>query len=135
MVKLRSFQNKSCGNYFSNNLFFECKGMLTLRHGNGSTVEGNYFFGNDISSTGGVRIIGENHKVYNNYFEKLRGTNFRSAICIVRGKENSLLNEYFQVKNAQILFNTMVDCSQSFSVNYNSDNSLYYASYWNHYCK
>ena len=118
--EIETISNKSCGNYFSNNVFFECHGMLTLRHGNFATVEGNYFFGNKISSSGGVRIIGENHKVYNNYFEKLGGSGFRSAICMVRGKLNSLPNEYFQVKNALVAFNTMVDCNTSFTINYNS---------------
>ena len=121
--EIETISNKSCGNFFSNNVFFECKGMLTLRHGNFATVEGNYFFGNGISNSGGVRIIGENHKVYNNYFEKLRGTDYRSGICIVRGKLNSLANEYFQVKNALVAFNTFVDCSQAFSINYNSSSS------------
>ena len=118
--EIEIISNKSCGNLFTNNLFFECRGMLTLRHGNASTVEGNYFFGNGISGSGGVRIIGESHKVYNNYFDKLRGTDSRSAICMMRGKLNSLANEYFQVKNALVTFNTIVDCSQSFSINYNS---------------
>jgi len=112
--------NKSCGNYYSNNIFVRCKGTLTLRHGNNCTVDGNYFIGNGIPGTGGVRIIGENHKVYNNYFQDLKGTDFRAAICMVRGKENSAPNEYFQVKNAVVAFNTMVDCSQSFSINYNN---------------
>ena len=112
--------NKSCGNYYSNNIFVGCKGTLTLRHGNNCIVDGNYFIGNGISNTGGVRIIGENHKVYNNYFEDLKGTDFRSAICMVRGKENSVPNEYFQVKNALVAFNTMINCSQSFSINYNN---------------
>jgi len=118
--EIEIISNKSCGNLYSNNLFWECHGMLTLRHGNGCIVEGNYFFGNGISGSGGVRIIGENHKVYNNYFDKLRGTDARSAICMVRGKLNSLANEYFQVKNAVVTFNTIVDCTQSFSINYNS---------------
>jgi poly(beta-D-mannuronate) lyase len=121
--EIEVISNKSGGNYYSNNIFYECKGMLTLRHGNNCTVDGNYFIGNGVSNTGGVRIIGENHKVYNNYFENLSGTNFRSAICMVRGKENSALNEYFQVKNALVGFNTMVNCSQSFSINYNSSST------------
>lgn len=116
--------NKSCGNLYNNNLFMECKGMLTLRHGNSCTVSGNYFFGNGISETGGVRIIGENHKVYNNYFENLRGTNYRAALCIVRGKENSALSEYFQVKNALVAYNTFVNCTQTFCINYNSSSTL-----------
>ncbi len=121
--EIETISNKSCGNYFSNNVFFECQGMLTLRHGNYATVDGNYFFGNKISASGGVRIIGENHKVYNNYFEKLGGSGYRSAICIVRGKLNSLANEYFQVKNALVAFNTMVDCSNAFTINYNGTSS------------
>jgi len=68
--EIEIISNKSCGNLYFNNLFLECVGMLTLRHGNNCTVEGNYFLGNGLSSTGGVRIIGENHKVFNNYFEK-----------------------------------------------------------------
>lgn len=122
--EIEIISNKSCGNYYSNNIFYECSGMLTLRHGNDCIVEGNYFFGNGVSGSGGVRIIGENHMVYNNYFENLAGNNYRSAICLVRGKENSALNEYFQVKNALVVFNTIVNCTQSFSVNYNSSSSL-----------
>lgn len=121
--EIEIISNKSGGNYYSNNIFYECSGMLTLRHGNDCVVEGNYFFGNNVSGSGGVRVIGENHMVYNNYFENLAGNNYRSAICLVRGKENSALNEYFQVKNALVAFNTMVNCKQSFSVNYNSNSS------------
>lgn len=122
--EIEVISNKSCGNVYSNNLFLECKGMLTLRHGNNCIVEGNYFLGNGEADTGGVRIIGENHQVYNNYFENLKGSGYRAALCMVRGKQNSALNEYFQVKNALVAFNTMVNCYQSFSINYNSSTSL-----------
>lgn len=115
--------SKSCGNIYSNNMFLECKGTLTLRHGNDCTVEGNYFFGNGVSSSGGVRIMGENHKVYNNYFDNLKGTSVRAALCIVKGKPNSALNEVFQVKNATVAFNTFVNCTQSFYLNHSSSSS------------
>jgi poly(beta-D-mannuronate) lyase len=121
--EIETISNKSCGNLYTNNLFFECKGMLTLRHGNGCTVEGNYFFGNGVSESGGVRIIGESHTVVNNYFDNLRGTGYRAALCVVRGKENSALNEYFQVKNATVIFNTFVNCSLAFNINYNSSST------------
>jgi poly(beta-D-mannuronate) lyase len=114
--EMETISNKSCGNLYTNNLFIECQGTLTLRHGNNCTVAGNYFFGNGVTSTGGVRIIGENHKVYNNYFENLVGTEFRSALSMVPGVENSPLNQYFQVKNALVAFNTMVDCKASFYI-------------------
>jgi len=122
--EMETISNKSCGNIYTSNVFYECAGTLTLRHGNGCTVEGNYFFGNGISETGGVRIVGEDHKVYNNYFENLRGTDYRAALCMVRGKENPALNEYYQVKNAVVIFNTMVNCKQAFSINYNSSSSV-----------
>jgi len=118
--EIEIISNKSCGNIYSNNVFYECRGMLTLRHGNDCTVEGNYFFGNGVASSGGVRIIGEDHKVYNNYFDNLRGTNFRAALSILRGRENSALNDYFQVKNAFVAFNTFVNCTQAFSINHSS---------------
>jgi poly(beta-D-mannuronate) lyase len=121
--EIEIISNKSCGNLYSNNVFFECRGMLTLRHGNDCTVEGNYFFGNKVSSSGGVRIIGEEHKVYNNYFQDLMGNNFRAALCMVRGKENSVLNDYFQVKNALVVFNTFVNCYEAFCINYNSSST------------
>ena len=122
--EIEIISNKSCGNLYTNNLFFECHGMLTLRHGNFATVEGNYFFGNGVSESGGVRIIGENHKVYNNYFENLKGTDYRAGLCIVRGKLNSAASEYFQVKNAIVEFNTFVNCAQAFRINYNSSSTL-----------
>ena len=78
--------NKSCGNVYRRNLFVECQGSLTLRHGNNCTVTGNYFVGNGMSGTGGIRLIGEGHVVERNYLEGLAGSGYRSAICLVRGQ-------------------------------------------------
>lgn len=111
---------KSCGNTYSGNLFEESKGTLTLRHGNGCIVENNIFLGNDIESTGGVRIIGENHIVRNNYFERLNSVGYLSALCIVRGQENPALAGYFTVKNAEVSGNTFVDCNLAMHLNYGS---------------
>ena len=109
--------NKSGSNKYYNNTFRDYQGTLTLRHGNNTEVFGNYFFGNNNAFSGGVRIIGEDHKVYNNYFEGLRyrkpggaGSNTTGALNITNGKPDSALNEYYQVKNVQVVNNTMVDC-------------------------
>ena len=109
--------NKCGSNKYYNNTFRDYQGTLTLRHGNTTEVFNNYFFGNNNSFSGGVRVIGEDHKVYNNYFEGLRyrkpsgaGSNTTGAINITNGKPGSALNEYYQVKNVQIVNNTMVDC-------------------------
>lgn len=118
--EIETISNKSCGNIYRNNTFRTCAGSLTLRHGNNCTVEGNIFLGNGKAATGGVRIIGEGHTVTNNYFQDLNSNNYRAGICIVRGKENSDLNEYFQVKNAVVTGNTFVNCKEAFSINYHS---------------
>jgi poly(beta-D-mannuronate) lyase len=81
-----------------------------LRHGNSCTVAGNWFLGRGLPLTGGVRIIGEDHRVFNNYFVDLRGTDYRAALTFMLGVTNSALNEYFQVKRAEITFNTFVNC-------------------------
>lgn len=118
--EIEMISNKSCGNIYRSNTFYACAGTLTLRHGNGCTVNGNWFLGTNKSASGGVRIIGEDHTVINNYFQDLEGTNYRAALCIVRGKPNSELNEYFQVKNAEVSNNTFVHCKEAFAVNFHS---------------
>ena len=113
--------NKTGDNIFNGNTFVECQGALTLRHGNGSTVKNNFFFGNRRDSTGGIRIIGEDHKVYNNYLQGLYGDGFYGALTIMNGVPNSPLNRYFQVKNAFVGFNTVVDCKASIQIGFGAD--------------
>ena len=119
--EIEIISNKSGNNTFRYNTFLESEGALTLRHGNEAKVYGNFFIGNNKANTGGVRIIGEYHLVYNNYFENLKGTGYRSAITIMNGVPDSPLNRYFQVKNAQVLFNTFVNCNQTFVLGAGSD--------------
>jgi poly(beta-D-mannuronate) lyase len=105
--------NKSVGNIYRANTFIECRGGLVLRHGNRCTVEGNFFFGNDKPGTGGIRIIGEDHVIINNYLERLAGSHFESAMPWVNGIPDSALNEYFRIQRAVVAFNTFVECHQS----------------------
>ncbi|MBN2281078.1 MAG: T9SS type A sorting domain-containing protein [Candidatus Marinimicrobia bacterium] len=110
--------NKSCENTYRYNTFRKSIGTLTLRHGNRCYVYSNYFFGEKKYDTGGVRIIGEDHQVYNNYFQDLNGSGYKSALTIVEGVENSPLNRYFQVKNTLVAFNTFVNCNNVFKLGY-----------------
>lgn len=105
--------NKSTNNIIRNNLFYESKGMLTLRHGNKATVYGNYFIGNHKEGTGGIRIIGEDHKIYNNYFHGLTGTGLNATITFMNAWENPPLHGYWQVKNVEVRGNTIVACNAS----------------------
>jgi poly(beta-D-mannuronate) lyase len=105
--------NKSCENIYRRNTFVECRGALVMRHGNRCTVEGNWFFGKGKDGTGGIRLIGEDHKVYNNYLDGLVGRGFESALPIVNGIPNSKPNEYFRVQRATVAYNTLVNCEQN----------------------
>ena len=105
--EIEVISNKSCENIYRANTFFECAGMLTLRHGNRCLVDGNIFIGNEKEGSGGVRIIGEDHVVVNNYVEGAP----RGGFWITAGVPNSPLNGYFKAKNALIAFNTIVDSS------------------------
>lgn len=103
---------KSGENNVGFNTFFECEGGLVLRHGSKNVIEGNLFLGNNKSFTGGVRIINPGHYVFNNVFKDLKGTAFRSALSVLNGVPNSLINRYYQVKDVAIHNNTFINCEQ-----------------------
>ena len=102
---------KSSDNKFLNNTIFESEGSLVLRHGNRAIVSGNWFIGNGKTFTGGIRVINEGHQIYNNFFYKLTGNEFRSPLTIMNGIPNSPLSGYAPVKNVLIANNTYIDCA------------------------
>ena len=104
---------KSGYNKILNNLFYECVGTVTFRHGNHSEVSNNYLIGNGVASTGGIRIIGESQKVADNYLYKVAGTGLRAAISVMNAYQNPELHEYWQVKNALIENNIIVDAKEA----------------------
>ena len=102
--------NKSCGNEFRNNVFFECQGTLTMRHGTNTLVENNYFLGNGKQNTGGIRIINEYQTVRKNYLTGLTGRRFRGALVIMNGVPNSPINRYNQVVDSYMENNIVINC-------------------------
>jgi hypothetical protein len=65
---------KSSSNTVRFNTFRTSKGSLTLRHGHNNSVYGNFFLGDGAESDQeGIRMFGNDHKIYNNYFENLTG--------------------------------------------------------------
>ncbi len=100
---------KSGGNFIRANTFFEARGTLTLRHGNGNFVEDNIFFGNGKDHTGGIRVINADQTIRNNYMEGLKGYRFGGAFVVMNGVPNSPINRYHQVRNAVIENNSIID--------------------------
>ncbi len=103
--------SKSNFNEFKHNVFFESEGSLVLRHGNYAKIDGNIFIGNDNSKfIGGIRVINTGHWITNNYFYKIKGEEFRSALAVMNGIPKSPLNRYNQVTDVVVAYNTYVDC-------------------------
>ena len=107
--ELEVISNKSGKNIFRNNVFYESRGTLTMRHGNNNLVEGNVFFGNGADHTGGIRVINAGQTIKNNYMEGLKGTRFGGAFVIMNGVPNSPINRYDQVKDAVIENNSLIN--------------------------
>ncbi len=118
--------SKSNFNTFKNNVFFESEGSLVLRHGNYATIDGNVFIGNENSEfIGGIRVINTGHWITNNYFYKLKGSEFRSPIAVMNGIPKSPLNRYNQVTDVVAAYNTFIETKSPwhFSVGSNTDKS------------
>ena len=118
--------SKSNFNEFKNNVFFESEGSLVLRHGNYAKIDGNIFIGNDNSTfIGGIRVINTGHWITNNYFYKINGKEFRSALAVMNGIPKAPQNRYNQVTDVVIAYNTYIDCKSpwQFSVGSNVSQS------------
>ena len=119
-VEPEAVSNKSSNNIYRYNTFREVRGQIALRHGDGCTVEGNFFFGAGLSNAGGVRIIGQNHLVRNNYFQDVDGSSTTSALVYYKGDPDWPASDdgsgYEAAHNAKIFHNTFVNCKQPFNL-------------------
>ncbi|WP_309112072.1 chondroitinase-B domain-containing protein [Saccharothrix sp.] len=102
---------KSNDNTVRYNTFRSSQGTLSHRHGNRGTFHGNFFFGEGKAGTGGIRIYGQDHKVYNNHFEGLTGSGYDAALQIDGGDVDTsgALNAHWRVYRATVVHNTFVD--------------------------
>lgn len=105
-----TISNKSGNNIYRGNVFYECVGTLTLRHGKYTLVENNYFLGNGVLNTGGIRVINEYQTVRHNYLSGLTGFRFRGALVVMNGIYNSPINRYNQVVDSKIENNLVINC-------------------------
>ena len=104
IISVKSGKNKLIGN-----LFYEARGTLTMRHGNGNLIENNVFLGNGVEHTGGIRVINKDQIIKNNYLYGLTGYRFGSGFTILNGVPNSPINRYHQVDNATITNNSFIN--------------------------
>lgn len=113
--------NKSKNNIFTNNTFRRCRGSLVLRHGSNALVNGNYFLGEDVEGTGGIRITDSNHTITNNYIQDCLNVNsqaqWNNGITFLGGGDNNAVlctsssstNGYQKVENINLSNNTIIN--------------------------
>ena len=113
--------NKSKGNIFINNTFRRCRGSLVLRHGSDALVDGNYFLGEDVDGTGGIRISDSNHDITNNYIQDCITVNsqakWNNGITFLGGGDNNAVlctstnttNGYQKSENINLANNTIIN--------------------------
>lgn len=113
--------NKSKGNIYTNNTFRRCRGSLVLRHGSNAIVDGNYFLGEDVEGTGGIRITDSDHTITNNYIQDCINVNsqakWNNGITFLGGGDNadvactssSVTNGYQKSENLFLGNNTIVN--------------------------
>lgn len=101
--------SKSGKNVFRGNVFYESRGTLTLRHGNGNLIENNVFLGNNVDHTGGIRVINKRQTIRNNYMYGLTGHRFGGALVVMNGVPDSPINRYHQVEDSIIENNSIIE--------------------------
>jgi hypothetical protein len=142
---------KTSANVIRYNTFKNCLGSVSVRFGTQTEVYGNYFFADSNNQnaypgdTGGVRVYGSYHKIYNNFFKDLTGTTWRIPILLDGGDTNDSTggDGHEKPTYCEVANNTIVNCAWGigFGINYtkapqynkvannivqNSTNSLFY---------
>ncbi len=122
--EIETVSNKSCENIIRYNTFLNNEGTITLRQGRRCQVYGNFFIGNGSINTGGIRVHGDDHKIFNNYFSGLRGNDSRSALSIENGDavtDTTIAAAYFPVRRLLVAFNTFVNNACNINIGINGD--------------
>ncbi len=113
--------NKSKGNIYINNTFRRCRGSLVLRHGSNAVVERNYFLGENVEGTGGIRITDSGHRISNNYIQDcitiIDQAKWNNGITFLGGNDTAAVpctssnvsNGYQKSDNLIITNNTIVN--------------------------
>ncbi|HEY2510425.1 MAG TPA: polysaccharide lyase 6 family protein [Polyangiaceae bacterium] len=103
---------KSCDDVVRYNTLRECKGQISIRIGSRNSVYGNYILGNGVAGTGGIRIHGQDHKVYDNYVEAVDDNG-----VILEGGESEETPQpgafHYRIYRAQVVYNTIVNAAKA----------------------
>jgi hypothetical protein len=100
---------KSSENVIRYNTYRATTGEITLRHGNGTLVYGNFMLADGNAEARGMRVLGANHRIFNNYLEGIKASNgifLRSGSADGTDQNGT---EFYRVYRTHIVNNTVVD--------------------------
>lgn len=104
---------KSSGNAILFNTVVRSLAHLTLRHGHGTRMEGNFIFGGGKAGTGGIRVYGADHVITNNFIIGITadddyggGINLHSGDA---GDPQKNPTGTIAAQNCLVAFNSMID--------------------------
>ena len=103
---------KSGGNDIRFNTFWQAAGTVTLRHGDGNRVTGNFFLGDHVEGSGGIRVMGSGHLIANNYLQDLGGRT-GGGITLYCGHADNRPDGSSPVTNVVVAHNTLVHNSKA----------------------
>jgi hypothetical protein len=114
---------KSNDNTVRYNTFRASQGTLSQRHGNRAAFYGNFFLGEGKPGTGGIRVYGQDHRIFNNYFEGLTGTGYDAALQLDGGDVDTsgALSAHWRVYRATVVNNTFVNNASNIEIGANYD--------------
>jgi poly(beta-D-mannuronate) lyase len=99
---------KSSDNIIRYNTYRATNGEITLRHGNRTMVYGNFMLADGLAAARGIRVLGADHRIFNNYLEGIVGSNgiFLRSGSADGTEENG--TEFYRVYRTHIVNNTLV---------------------------
>jgi poly(beta-D-mannuronate) lyase len=106
---------KSSGNVIRHNTIRDSLGGIVLRHGNANRVEGNFV----LSGSNGIRIYGNEHRIVNNYLERIAGSGIVLGSGSVRdhfpGESPESRRGNDAPDGVHLALNTVLDCATAIS--------------------
>lgn len=99
---------KSSDSIVRYNTLLATAGEITLRLGNRNQVYGNFILGTGEPAARGIRVCGQDHKIYNNYVQDTV-----SEAIVLEGGDSDVQNEagtaHYRVYRANVIYNTAIN--------------------------
>jgi hypothetical protein len=103
------------------NTFRKCQGSVCLRQSSRSLIEGNFFFGDGVEETGGVRVFRDSNMVINNYFTGLTGKGYAGTLALPNGdKETFVAHQagHLPPSHNIFAFNTLIENAHNIEIGF-----------------